>query len=98
MKTLKRTWKLFIVFFEINIKSIAIYDKDFYFGILSMIMEYAAGLITLVFIFDLVENINGWSLNEILLLYGFNLIGYSLVMFFYQYNKFAILHKRWLFR
>lgn len=78
MKALKRTWKLFITFFKVNIKSIAIYDKDFYFGILSMIMEYAANLIILVFIFDLVENINGWSLNEILFLYGFNLIGYSL--------------------
>lgn len=78
MTKLKRTWKLFINYYKVNIKEIAIYDKDFYFGVMSMLMEYAAGLILLFFIFDLVEDINGWRLDEVLLLYGFNLIGFSL--------------------
>lgn len=78
MEELKRTWKLFITFYKINIKSIAVYDKDFYFGILSMMMEYAAGIVVLLFVFNLAEDINGWSLDEVLFLYGFNLIGFSL--------------------
>lgn len=78
MKSIRRMWKLFKHYYKLNLKEIAIYDKDFYFGIVSMVMEYAAGLIVLFFIFNLVDNINGWSLDEMLLLYGFNLIGYSL--------------------
>lgn len=78
MNKLKRTWKLFIHFNKVNIKEVAIYDKDFYFGIISMLMEYAANLIVLFFIFDFVDDIKGWTFDQVLFLYSFNLIGFSL--------------------
>ena len=78
MKRLRRTLKLFISYYKINFKEIAIYDKDFYFGVISMIIEYATGLMVLLFIFDVVEKINGWTFHEILFLYALNIIGYSL--------------------
>ena len=43
-----------------------------------MIFEYVANLLMLLFIFEIVDDINGWSKYEILFLYSFNLIGYSL--------------------
>lgn len=78
MEKLRRVFKLFIYYYKINLKEVAIYDKDFYFGIISMLIEYAAGVMVIFFIFDVVEEINGWTFYEILFLYGFNLIGFSL--------------------
>lgn len=78
MGKIKRTIELFKVYYKTNIKEVAIYDKDFYFGIISMIIEYATSLMVLFFIFDVVEEINGWTFYEILFLYSFNLIGFSL--------------------
>lgn len=78
MKKIKRLYSLFISYYKVNINSIAIYDKDFYFGILAMIIKYIANLLVLLFVFNLVNDINGWTLNEVLFLYGFNLIGFSL--------------------
>lgn len=78
MKKTKRAWVLLKNYYKINLKQIAIYDKDFYFGIIAMIIEYAAGLLMLFFIFEVVEEINGWTFDEMLFLYSFNLIGFSL--------------------
>lgn len=78
MGKMKRTIELFKAYYKTNVKEVAIYDKDFYFGIISMIIEYAASLMVLFFIFDIVEEINGWTFYEILFLYSFNLIGFSL--------------------
>ena len=76
--TIRRRLTLFFYYFKINIKSLNVYDRDFIFGVLSMIITYISGILSLFFIFEFVDNINGWSLYEILFMYGLNLIGYSL--------------------
>lgn len=78
MKKIKKALNLFKNYYIVNLKELAIYDKDFYFGIVSMIIEYSVSLMVLFFIFDIVDVINGWNFNEILFLYSFNLIGFSL--------------------
>lgn len=65
-------------YFKMNFDKLEIYDKDFIYGIVAMIFKYTAGIVTLFFIFDIVYDINGWSLYQILFMYGLNLVGFSL--------------------
>ncbi len=43
-----------------------------------MLINYAAGILSLFFIFEFVHEINGWMLQQVLFLYGLNLTDYSL--------------------
>ena len=78
MENSKRKFSLYKHYFKMNIDELEIYDKDFIFGIIAMIFNYAAGIITLFFIFDIVHDINGWTMYQILFMYGLNLVGFSL--------------------
>ena len=77
-KPFKRKLKLYRQYFRMNLDELEVYDKDFIFGVVSMFISYAAGILSLFFIFDFVHEINGWTLKQILFMYGLNLIGYSL--------------------
>lgn len=75
---LRRGWDIFKAYFSVSFKELEIYDKDFIFGVVAMIIEYIVGILSIFFIFDYIDLLNGWSLSEMLFLYGLNLIGYSL--------------------
>ena len=77
-KSIKQNWKLYKAYFSVNFKELQINHWDFAFGIIAMVAEYAVGILTLFFIFDYIDVIEGWSLSEMLFLYGLNLTGFSL--------------------
>jgi ABC-2 type transport system permease protein len=74
----KKYIDLIFCYIKINFAAMEVYDKDFIFGIIAMLVNYAAGILSLFFIFEFVHEINGWTLQQVLFLYGLNLTGYSL--------------------
>lgn len=75
---LKRQFKLIRSYYQVNFKSLKIYQRDFAFGLISMAMEYASKVLILFFIFELVEDIKGWSYYQLLFLFGINTLALSL--------------------
>jgi len=75
---LRKYIDLIICYLRINFAEIAIYDKDFIFGVISMVINYIAGILSLFFMFEFVHEINGWTLQQVLFMYGLNLTGFSL--------------------
>lgn len=65
-------------YYKRNIDALEIYSKDFIIGILSKLILCAAEILMLVFVFDFVNAIDGWTLPQMLLLYSINQIGASL--------------------
>lgn len=65
-------------YYKRNIDALEIYSKDFIIGILSNFILCAAEILMLVFVFDFVNTIDGWTLPQMLLLYSINQIGASL--------------------
>lgn len=62
----------------LNVKSILVYDMDYLFGIASMAIKSAVNFCMLLLLFQLVDNIKGWSFEEMLFLYGMNTVAYAL--------------------
>lgn len=75
MDRLKYNWRYIKISYAINFKSLQVYRCDFLFGVIAEIINCLAGLAIVLFIYQLVPRIAGWSLDEILLLYGISTIG-----------------------
>ncbi|WP_259335390.1 hypothetical protein [Lactobacillus bombicola] len=65
-----RYLKLLLTYLKVNLKSLAIYDLDFYFAILGMIIQNRLNIVALRFIFNLVPRIKGYSFEQLLLTYA----------------------------
>lgn len=76
---MKNTYfKLYFKYFIINIKSIMIYDWDYIFGIVAMIIKCAINFCMLLILFEITDNIAGWSFEQMLFLYGMSSVCFSL--------------------
>lgn len=75
---MRRFLKLVGAYYKSNILPIKVYDKDFLFGVISMILDYASKLLILFFIFEIVDNINGWDYYQLLFIFGINTLCLSL--------------------
>ena len=75
---LKYRIKLYAVFFRINYRELEVYSLDFLFGIFAKLLEYAAEILALFFIFELVPEINGWDKYQVFFIFGLNLVGFAL--------------------
>ncbi|WP_427339871.1 ABC transporter permease [Caloranaerobacter sp. DY30410] len=78
MQKLKEYCRLYIDYFLINLKAVMIYDIDFLIGIISLIFKNLMNFMIIIFIFNLLDNIDGWTFDQILFLYGFNTVSYSI--------------------
>lgn len=74
---MKKYLYLFKTFFLANIKSVMIYDLDYIFGIIAMILKSGVDFSLLLVVYSLVDNLSGWDINHLLLLYGITLTCYS---------------------
>ncbi len=63
--------------FQLNIKSLLIYKLDFVIGIIAMIIKTIIRFSVILILFNLITNINGWTLDQILFLYGFSMASFS---------------------
>ena len=53
-----RYLKLLFTYFKVNLKSLAVYDLDFYFAIIGMIVQNVLNIVALRFIFNIVPRIS----------------------------------------
>lgn len=77
-KKLENNVKMYIFFFALNYKELEVDSLDFLFGIAAKLLSYAAEILSLLFIFELVPEINGWDKYQVFFVYGLNLVGFSL--------------------
>ena len=62
--------RLLLTYFKINFKSLAIYDFDFYFSIIGMMIQNLINVAALRFLYLLVPTIQGYTFTELLTTYA----------------------------
>lgn len=77
-KRIKKRVCLYVTFFKVNYRELEVDSLDFLFGIAAKLLEYAAQLLALFFIFELVPEINGWDKYQVFFVFGLNMVGFSL--------------------
>jgi ABC-2 type transport system permease protein len=78
-----RYLKLLLTYLKVNLKSLAIYDLDFYFAILGMIIQNRLNIVALRFIFNLVPRIKGYSFEQLLLTYALATLSWAIFRCFF---------------
>lgn len=78
-----RYLKLFCAYLKVNLKSLAVYDLDFYFAIAGMIIQNVLNIVALRFIFNLVPRIKGYSFEQLLLTYALATLAFAIFRCFF---------------
>ncbi|WEV40991.1 ABC-2 family transporter protein [Lactobacillus sp. ESL0681] len=78
-----RYLKLFSCYLRTNLKSLAIYDIDFYFAIIGMITQNLLNIIALRFMFNVVPKIKGFNFTELLLTYTLATLAFAIFRCFF---------------
>lgn len=86
--SVKKHWRVYKKFFKMYMKSRLIYKADFLLGFTSQLINLIFSVAFLSLLFTQVENIQGWTFDEILLLAGFSGLVLNLhhVFFFAPYR------------
>lgn len=86
--SIKKHWRVYRKFFAMYMKSRLIYKADFILGFTSQLISLIFSVAFLTLLFTQVENIQGWSFNEILLLAGFSglILNLHHIFFFAPYR------------
>ena len=74
--------KLYILYFSRNIQGKMEYKLDFFLGNLATILGQVVGIAFVWVIFEQIGDLNGWTLPEIMLIYGLAALPYGLFMIF----------------
>lgn len=68
---MKRYFRIYRVFFAQYIKQLIQYRVDFSIGIFSFLLVQFSGILFIGLVFESIHSLNGWSLNQMVFLYGF---------------------------
>ena len=71
MHTLKRYWRLYRVLIKQFFKVVMQSKVDFLMGLLGFFLTQASGIIFLYLIFQQIPDLQGWSLDQLIFIYGF---------------------------
>lgn len=74
---MRRYLKLFYISFILNIKELKSYHIDFVLGSIAMFFKNLSNLFIIYTIYNLVNEINGWSIKEMIYLYSVITISFS---------------------
>ncbi len=91
MKKLKSMFKIHRIFIAQEFKRMMEYKGDFIVGIIGFLMIQMSNLLFLWIIFSQIPNLLGWTVNEVVFIYGFSLIPKGIDHFFFD-NLWAIGH------
>lgn len=78
LKSIDRYFRLYLEFLKINIKGIVIYDLDFIIGIAGLLLNNFMSFCILLFIFNFIDKLKGWSFDQILFIFGFSATSFAL--------------------
>lgn len=68
---LKKYLKLYVKFLSQYLKTLMEYKTDFLIGLVGFLLVQFSGLAFLYIVFQKIPSLNGWSLDEVLFIYGF---------------------------
>ena len=71
LHTIKRYWRLYRVLIKQFFKVIMQSKVDFFIGLLGFLMTQATGIIFLYLIFQQIPSLQGWTLEQLIFIYGF---------------------------
>lgn len=74
MKAIKRALKMYRIFAAQELKRMMEYKGDFFIGIIGFFMVQVSNLLFLWLVFRQVPTLLGWSVGEVVFIYGFSLI------------------------
>ncbi len=74
MKQIKRLFRMHRIFVVQELKRMTEYKGDFIVGVVGFLLAQVANLLFLWIIFTQVPDLMGWSMNEVVFIYGFSLI------------------------
>lgn len=74
MKQIKRMFRMHRIFVVQELKRMMEYKGDFIIGIIGFILFQVSNLLFLWLVFQQVPDLMGWSISEIVFIYGFSLI------------------------
>lgn len=88
VSSIRKHARIYISFFKMYMKSRLIYKADFVLGFTSQLVNLVFSVAFLSLLFTQVENIQGWTFNEMLLLAGFSglILNLHHVFFFAPYR------------
>lgn len=82
---MKRYVKLYIKFISQYVKVLMQSRVNFFIGLSGFLISQASGIAFLYLVFQRIPSLNGWTFNEVLLIYGFAQIPRGLDHFFTDY-------------
>lgn len=91
MKQIKRAFKIHRIFVVQELKRMMEYKGDFIVGIIGFLLAQISNLLFLWIIFTKVPSLMGWSLNEVVFIYGFSLVPKGIDHLFFD-NLWAVGH------
>ena len=71
LHTLKRYWRLYRVLIKQFLKVVMQSKVDFLMGLLGFFLTQASGIIFLYLIFQQIPDLQGWTLDQLIFIYGF---------------------------
>lgn len=78
MSEIRHLVGLYFHMFKLNLKSVSIYHKDFIFGVVAMILKCVMNFSLLFVLFLVIDDIDGWTFDEMMFLYGFSVSSYAI--------------------
>lgn len=73
-----RYTKILLKYMKINFKELRSYGVDFYIGSIAMFLKNISNLFLIYIIYNLVHEINGWNIYEMIYLYSLVTISFSI--------------------
>ena len=84
MKNIKRALKIHRIFMAQEFKRMMEYKGDFIVGVIGFFLVQLSNLMFLWIIFGQIPNLVGWSVNEVVFIYGMSLIPKGIDHFFFD--------------
>ncbi len=84
MKTIRRMFRIHRIFLVQELKRMMEYKGDFVVGIIGFLLIQLSNLLFLWIIFSQIPDLEGWSISEIIFIYGLSLIPKGIDHFFFD--------------
>lgn len=84
MKTIKRALRIHRIFIAQEFKRMMEYKGDFIVGVISFFLVQLSNLMFLWIVFSRIPNLMGWSVNEVVFIYGLSLIPKGIDHFYFD--------------
>lgn len=91
MKTLKRAFKMHRIFVTQELKRMMEYKANFIVGVIGFLLGQLTNIAFIWIIFGQIPNLMGWTINQIVFIYGFSLIPKGIDHLFFD-NLWAVGH------